>query len=127
VPGTFVVTGFKEVVQATAYLVPSERKETREALGSIGEIVRRDWSGRLTSDTRKGKGRYRVKSAAGLKVRLRQRDVAVEQILTKTTGQHSQYGAFQAIEGRQALADDELQIEAQIGVAMDKVVAIFNR
>lgn len=129
-PGTFVVTGFKELVQATSTLVPAERAATREALDKVGEIVRVGGARNLVQY--KGDKYHRTKdairSAAGFKVRVRQRGVEVEQSLRKTTGAHSWWGAAQMKHGLlPALYDSEAAITAEFDKALDLAITEFNR
>ena len=62
-------------------------KELRGELKEVGQIVQKEAASLFSGvDTR---------SAAGYKVRVRARGVAVEQSLRRTTGQHPDYGAKQ--------------------------------
>lgn len=128
--GTIVVTGFKELVASTAYLIPSERAATREALESVGEIVRLGGARGLVQykEEKYGRPQDAVRSATGFKVRVRQRGVEVEQSLRKTTGLHPEWGAVQMRHGLlPALYRSELEITAEFDHALDKVVVAFNR
>lgn len=117
---TVVVRGLQELLKASRAAGSATNREVRAALRQSGEIVRADAAQRLSA--------YSTKSAAGLKVRVRQRGVAVEQSLRKTTGAHPQYGALQMRRALlPALAKNEPLVEAEMEKALDKVVEIFNR
>ncbi len=128
--GTLVVTGFKELVASTSYLIPAERAATREALESVGEIVRLGGARTLVQykEEKYGRGKDAVRSAGGFKTRVRQRGVEVEQSLRKTTGMHPEWGKTQMRHGLlPALFRSELEIVAEFDRALDKVVVAFNR
>lgn len=134
VAGTLVVHGFKELEQATAYLIPSEKLTVREALEKVGEIVRLDGSRALIQYKTGGAARSAAesinaaKSAAGFKVRIRQRGVEVEQSLRKTTGLHPEWGGVQMKHALlPALYGTEPAWMAEFDKALDTVVATFNR
>lgn len=92
----------------------------RGAFAEAGEIVRAGASARLTA--------YSAKSAAGLKVRVRQRGIAVEQSLRKAAGPRSRknYPGIQMHILTTELDQDQAVVEAQFDKALDKVDAIFN-
>ncbi len=127
--GTLVVTGFKELVASTSYLIPSERAATRDALESVGEIVRIGGARGLVQykESKYNRPQDAVRSASGFKVRVRQRGVEVEQSLRKTTGMHPEWGKVQMRHGLlPALYGSEAAITAEFDRAMDKVVIAFN-
>jgi len=116
---TIVVTGYKEFLRAAKNAGSATNHEVRAAFRDVGEIVRADAAQRLS--------KYSTKSAAGLKVRVRQRGVAVEQSLRKTTGAHAQYGSLQMRKALlPALARDQTAVEARFEEALDKVKLIFE-
>jgi hypothetical protein len=128
--GTLVVTGFKELVASTSILIPSERAATREALESVGEIVRLAGARDLVQykASKYGRPQDAQMSASSFKVRVRQRGVEVEQSLRKTTGLHPEWGRTQMKHGLiPALYQSELEVTAEFDRAMDKVVIAFNR
>ncbi len=128
--GTLVVTGFKELVASTAYLIPSERAATREALESVGEIVRLGGARGLIQykESKYNRPQDAVRSATGFKVRVRSRGVEVEQSLRKTTGLHPEWGSAQMRHGLlPSLYGSEAAITAEFDRAIDKVVIAFNR
>jgi len=130
VPGTIVVSGFKELVAATNALIPTERAATREALDKVGEIVRVGGARNLIQykDSKYQRPRDAVRSASGFKVRVRQRGVEVEQSLRKTTGTHPEWGAAQMKHGLlPSLYEAEPEIVAEFDKAIDKVTIAFNR
>ncbi len=128
--GTIVVTGFKELVQATSYLIPAEKAATRDALESVGEIVRLQGARDLVAykQSKYDRPQDAVRSASSFRVRVRQRGVEVEQSLRKTTGVHPYWGAAQMKHGLiPALYDSEDAITAEFELALDKVTTAFNR
>ena len=117
---TLVVEGLKPLLKAAKDAGTATNREVRAALRESGDIVRADAATRLT--------KYSTKSAAGLKVRVRQRGVAVEQSLRKTTGKHPQYGSLQMKKALlPALAKDAPLVEAEMEKALNKIEAIFER
>ena len=117
---TIVVRGYKEFLRASKNAGTATNREVRAAFREAGEIVRADAAQRLA--------KYSTTSAAGLKVRVRQRGVAVEQSLRKTTGAHPQYGSLQMRKSLlPALAAKEPEVEAEFEKALDKVQVIFER
>ena len=116
---TFVVSGFKELVAASKSLIPAEQKEVRAAFARSGEIVRSDAAQRFN--------KYNARSAAGYRVRVRQRGVEVDQSLRKTTGLRPDYGALQMRRALlPALYAKQDEVVAEFEKALDEVTAIFN-
>ena len=116
---TIVVKGYKEFLRAAKDAGTATNHEVRAAFRRSGEIVRQDAATRLA--------KYSTVSAAGLKVRVRQRGVAVEQSLRKTTGFHPQYGSLQMRKSLlPALASKEPEVEAEFEKALDEVKRVFE-
>ncbi len=68
------------------------------------------------------------KSAAGYRVRVRQRGVAVEQSLRKTTGTRSDFGELQMRQALlPALEANEDRVESAMEAAIDTVADHFER
>ena len=117
---TIVVKGYKEFLKAAKDAGSATNREVRAAFRRSGEIVREDAASRLS--------RYSTRSAAGLKVRVRQRGVAVEQSLRKTTGAHPQYGSLQMRKALlPALREKEPLVDAEFERALDEVKRVFER
>lgn len=115
---TIRVKGYREFLRACDRSGKATKKEVRAVFRDVGEGVRRDASSRIQ--------RYDVRTAAGYKVRVRQRGVAVEQSIRRTTGAHKQYGALQMRRALlPALKDNERFADRQMEQAIDKVAAIF--
>jgi hypothetical protein len=113
------VRGYKELLRASTRAERSVNREVRGAFRAVGEIVRADAAADFS--------KYSTRSAAGFKVRVRQRGVFVEQALRKTTGQHPEWGALQMKKALlPARAKDEALIEAEFEKALDKVALIFD-
>ena len=105
----------------------ARRKPTRPRSRALRDEIRQ--AGDTVRDRRRraSSQRYDAKSAAGYRVIVRQRGVAVEQALRKTTGIHPEFGALQM---RRALvpALDENKDETAVAldVAFDRIAARFN-
>ena len=117
---TIVVKGYKEFLKAAKNAGTATNREVRAAFRRSGEIVRADAAQHIGA-------RYSTRSAAGLKVRVRQRGIAVEQSLKKTTGQHPQYGSLQMRVLLGALYGNEAKVEAEFEHALDEVKRVFER
>jgi hypothetical protein len=118
-PDEFVVSGLSEMLKAAQAAGSSTNKEVRAAFREAGDIVRVDAVPRLA--------KYSTKSAAGLKVRVRQRGVAVEQSLLKTTGQRPDYGSLQMRKALLPAVTKTLpELEAEFVKAVDKTIIIFE-
>lgn len=119
-PSEIVFTGLSEMLRASKDAGKSTQKEVRAALAKSGEIVQADAVPRLA--------KYSTKSAAGLKVRIRQRGVDVEQSLRKTTGLRPDYGALQMRKALlPAVARKFPEVEAEFEKALDEILIIFER
>lgn len=95
------------------------RKELRVALKHVGETVQRD-AVRLMSP-------INSRTAAGYKIRVRQRGVAVEQSLRKTTGAHPEWGSYQMRHALlPALMVNADEVERRVEHALDVVANQFN-
>src|SRR5215471_16955561 len=81
------VRGYKELAQASLLADRKLRSEQRNLFRKVGEPIRNEAQMLL--------GRKYPASAAGLKIRVRQRGVIVEQSLRKTTGKHPEWGKWQ--------------------------------
>jgi hypothetical protein len=113
------VEGFRMFMVALAAADKKTQKAVREELRKAGEHVRVDAMARFAGTDRK--------SAAGYRVRVRQRGVAVEQSLRRTTGHHPNYGGLQM--GRAlipALEDNEQQTISALEQALDRICDRFN-
>jgi len=118
--GTLRVRGYKEFLRAVNHADKNLKREVRETFRQVGEVVRVE-AAELFS-------RYDGRSAAGYRVRVRQRGVSVEQSMRKTTGQHPEYGSLQMRKALlPALGRKEPEVEAAFEKAVDKVADIFER
>jgi len=117
---SIVVRGYRETVRAFNRTEKETRKMMRDTLRPVGEIVREEWSQRFGQD-------IDPRSAAGLRTRVRQRGVSVEQSLRKTTGLRPDYGRLQQGYGDQALEDKRGDVVEKYEDGMDRVVDHFSR
>src|SRR3954468_2451228 len=117
--GTLAVAGYTDLLRALKTADRETRLGVRATLRHAGDATRAAATSRLAAvDTR---------SAAGYKVRVRQRGVAVEQSLRKTTGQHPEWGAYQMRHALlPALHDTEEETNRRMEAALDLVCAHFN-
>lgn len=117
---TLSVKGYRELMRAYQQADRDSRKELRAALKHAGEIVQRD-AARFISP-------ISSRTAAGYKIRVRQRGVAVEQSLRKTTGAHPEWGSYQMRHALlPALMVNEDEVERRMEAALDIVAAHFNQ
>ena len=115
---TLVVKGYRELLRACDRSGRESKKQVRKALGAAGEIVRADAAQNFSV--------YSTKTAAGFKVRVRQKGVAVAQSLRKTTGQHPEYGALQMRVLLRSRQQKERDVEREFEHALDRVVDVFD-
>jgi hypothetical protein len=117
---TLQVHGYRQLMQALARTDKATRKAVRDELRQAGEHVRLEAGARFaTTDPR---------SAAGYRTRVRQRGVAVEQSLRRTTGQHPGYGALQMRRALEpALYSNEARTVREMEQAIDRICDRFNR
>ena len=114
-----VVRGYREFLKACNHADKDSKREVRAAFKTVGEIVRAD-AERLFAAVD-------AKSAAGYRVRVRQRGIAVEQSLRKTTGKRPDYGAKQMRDALiPARSRNESRIEHEFEHAMDIVADHFD-
>ena len=86
-PFKIVVRGEEEVARGFRQVRRDVLREMRPALRVAAQPVRAEAASLFST--------YDPRSAAGYKVRVRLRGVAVEQSLRRTTGQHPEFGALQ--------------------------------
>jgi hypothetical protein len=117
---TLRIEGYTELMRALKHADREQRLEVRHTLRDVGAIVQRDAAQRFTP--------INSKSAAGYKVRVRQRGVAVEQSIRKTTGTHPEWGSLQMRKALiPALYANEDDTARAMDAAMDKVARDFDR
>jgi hypothetical protein len=117
---TLRVEGYRELLRAFQQADREQRLALRHTLRDIGAVVQRDAVRRLSP--------IDARSAAGYKVRVRQRGVAVEQSLGRTTGAHPEWGSYQMRHALlPALYANEHVTEIEMEQALDLVAAKFNR
>ena len=118
--GTLVVKGYREFMAACTAAQPRTRKEVRESLRKVGEVVRIDAMRRFSPIS--------TRSAAGYRTRVRQTGIAVQQSLKKTTGKHPHYGSLQMKRALlPALAANAAETERELERALDRVADAFER
>ena len=91
----------------------------RQSLRDVGDIIKHDVQSFFSPIS--------SKTAAGFKTRVRQRGIAVEQSVRKTTGDHPEYGAMQMRSLIRSARDNEHDIERELERAMDRICREFER
>jgi hypothetical protein len=116
---TLRVENLRGLMRALAAADREASRALRANLRHAGEVVRDDAGPRIA--------RKDIRSAAGLRVRVRQRGVAVEQSLSRTTGLHPEWGAWQMRHALiPALAHNQEEVGRRMEVALDVIAARFN-
>ena len=116
----FRIKGYRELLRACNRAEKETKKEVRDTFRKVGDIVRVGATERFRS--------IDARSAEGYRTRVRQRGVAVEQSLRRTTGLRPDFGSLQmrdALEpALEAKSDD---VEREMEDALDKVADHFER
>jgi hypothetical protein len=113
------VKGYRECARAARKAGSAVNKEVRAAFREVAEPVRADATAMFSiTDAR---------SAAGFRVAVRARGVAVEQRYGTTTGKHPEFGRKQMRVLRAALAANQTQVDRSVDKAIEKVADIFDR
>lgn len=116
---TVRVKGYRDFQRTIARADKDTKREVRNAFREVGDIVRVDAENRLDDTS--------PKSAAGLRTRVRQRGVAVEQSLRRTTGKRPDWGKHQMREALvPALEDNTQQVMREFEEALDRVADRFD-
>jgi hypothetical protein len=115
---TIQLEGYREFLRACDRGTKETKKEVRGTFREVGEIVRVDWATNL--------GRFGAKTSTGLRTRVRQRGVEVEQTRRKTTGQHPEFGRHQQRIGEAVLAVNADRVNSEMDQALDRVADHFD-
>ena len=117
---TLRVKGYREFLRAAAQAPKDTRKEVRAAFREVGEIVRADAAQRMED--------LSPKTAAGFRTSVRQKGVAVQQRLGKTTGKRPDWGGIQMNDALlPALDAKEDEVVKAMDDALDRVADHFER
>jgi hypothetical protein len=118
-PATLRVEGYQSFMRAIAKADKDQRRGVRETLRTVGNIVRVEASSRIA-----GKN---PRTASGFRTRVRQRGIAVEQSIRKTTGAHPEWGAYQMRNALlPALMSNADTTERMMEQALDRIADQFN-
>jgi hypothetical protein len=118
---TLAVEGYQSLMRGLRDADHASRLAVRATLRHAGEAVRSDARTRVAGRPHDGK------TAAGYKIRVRQRGLVVEQSLRKTTGLHPEWGAWQMRHALlPALAGNEQDTSRLMEHALDVIAARFN-
>jgi hypothetical protein len=116
---TLRVDGYRQLMVAFQHADKDSRRELRRTLARAGEHIQRDATARFS--------RVNARSAAGYRVRVRQRGIAVEQSIRKTTGLHPEYGALQMRTALlPALMENQNETVRALERALDEVADRFD-
>ena len=116
---TLQIVGYREFMRGLAGCDRATKRSVRAVLRRAGDAVKADASGRFAP--------VDARSAAGYRTVVRQRGIAVEQSIRRTTGQHPEYGALQMRRALiPALDDNEERTYQAIERAMDDIALTFN-
>lgn len=117
---TIQVHGLREFQRAAALAGKDTRKEVRDALRESASPVK---SRAMVLFSRIDK-----RSAAGYRIAVRQRGVAVEQRLRKTTGRRPDYGSLQMTRALlPALAAEQPRLERNVERALERIADRLER
>ena len=117
---TLRVKGYREFLAATARADRESKLYVRDTFRQVGESVRADATARFSPVSHR--------SASGYKVSVRQRGIAVEQSLRKTTGTRADYGSLQMRRALfPALVANEDNLMRDLDSALDRVADHFGR
>ena len=120
---TLRVVGYRDLLRAFQLADREQKKALRDTLREVGGKVRTGASLHVLDD----KGAQDAKTAAGYKVYVRQRGVAVEQSLPRTTGLHPEWGAWQMRHALlPSLVENEAETEHRMESALDEIATRFN-
>lgn len=118
--GTIRVRGYRETMRAFRGASRQTRKVVRERLKSAAEPVRAEAEQRFRP--------VDAGSAAGFRVAVRSRGVAVEQPLKRTTGKRPDFGAMQMRDALiPALDVKSGEVERKLDKALDEIADYFDR
>lgn len=85
--GALQVRGYREFMRAIALADRESKRHVRESFRQVGEVIRTEAMARFSPIDQR--------SASGYRTRVRQKGIAVEQSLRKTTGRRAKYGSLQ--------------------------------
>jgi hypothetical protein len=116
---TLQVKDYQKFMLTLASADKGMRRVARAEIRKAGDYVKTDASARFQ--------RYDAKTAAGYRVVVRRRGVAVEQALRKTTGKRADFGTLQWERALGPAADENADKTRQaIDQAFDAIAARFN-
>lgn len=116
---TLRLDGYREFMVACAQAEPHLRRRAREVFRTVGHSVQRGAASRIAPRN--------ARTAAGYKTVVRQRGIAVEQSLRKTTGGHPEWGGIQMRQALMpALEANEAELLRDLERAIDRVADQFE-
>jgi hypothetical protein len=116
---TLQVKGYQAFMRALALADKADRKAVRTEFRKVGARVQRDAATSIAP--------INARTAGGYRTVVRQRGVAVEQSIRKTTGLHPEYGSLQMRRALiPALWANEDDLIRDLEQALDRVADHFN-
>lgn len=116
---TLRVDDFEKFMRIIAKADRATSKALRDEIRQAGGHVRDDAAEKFAG--------YDAKTAAGYRVIVRQRGVAVEQKLRKTTGKHPEFGRLQMRKALVPALDENTDDTTRaLNEALDRIAARFN-
>lgn len=120
---TLQVEGYQALMKALAACDRKTKRDLRAILRATGGAVQRDAAGKVVSEQPEDQ-----KTAAGYRVVVRQRGVAVEQSLRRTTGLHPEWGGWQMRHGLvPALVENAPDTARRMTEALELLARRFNQ
>jgi hypothetical protein len=117
---TLQLRGYREFLRATDRADRESKRYVRDSFRRVGEIVRAEAANRFSPIDQR--------TAAGYRTRIRQRGIAVEQSLAKTTGARPDFGSLQMRRALlPALMANQDTLMRDLDLALDRVADHFER
>lgn len=116
------IKGLRETLRAADRAGKDTKREVNKTFRKVGEVIRVPWRGELE--------RFGSKTAGGLRTRVRQRGVSVEQTRRKTSipaRRRPNFGPLQQDIGDQVADREEDRVEDEFDQALDRVAANFDK
>lgn len=114
-----VVKGYKQFLRACDRAGKETKTEVRGEFRHVGDLVKAEWQQQFSA--------IDEDSAAGLRTRVRQRGVAVEQSRRRVTGLRRDYARLQVRYGTEALEAKAPEVERRMEKAIDRVADHFEK
>lgn len=121
--GTVKIEGYREFLRACNKAEKDTKREVRAAFRKVGDVVRTEARANLRD--------YDKRSAGGLRTRVRQRGVSVEQSLRKTSDESRRRPNWGSYQMRHALVpaldDKKREVVEEMEEAFDRIANHFGK